>query len=323
MNDGGGAPVSANYDVVVAGGGLAGLSAGLASARLGRKTMVLVGDILGGQLLSINKIDGYPGFPEGIAGYDLGPMTQEQAAAAGAEFATSELATLAPDGGGWRLTASDGETYGARGVVIATGAGLKKLGVPGEERLFGKGVSHCASCDAPLMRGKSVAVIGGGDSAAQEALTLAEAAARVVILHRGAALRAQAAYRDAVASNPKIELRYNSEVMEIVGEASVTGVKVRDRATDGTSLVEVAGVFAYIGLAPNSAFVAGQIALDPDARIPTDSTMRTALKGICAAGAVRAGWPGRAAAAAGDGAAAAIAIDRYLSDDEWCVPIAR
>jgi len=111
--------------------------------------------------------------------------------------------------------------------------------------------------------------------------------------------------------------------LEIVGEASVTGVKVRDRATDGTSLVEVAGVFAYIGLAPNSAFVAGQIALEPDARIPTDSTMRTALKGICAAGAVCAGWPGRAAAAAGDGAAAAIAIDRYLSDDEWCVPIAR
>jgi thioredoxin reductase (NADPH) len=302
---------------------LAGLSAGLASARLGRKTLVLVGDILGGQLLSINKIDGYPGFPEGVAGYDLGPMTQEQGAAAGAEFGAAELAALTPEGRRWRLTASDGETYGAGGIVIATGAGLKKLGVPGEERLFGKGVSHCASCDAPLMRGKSVAVIGGGDSAAQEALTLAEAAARVVILHRGAALRAQAAYRDAVASNPKIELYCNSEVIEIVGEASVTGVKVRDRATGGTSLLEVAGVFAYIGLTPNSAFIAGQIALDPDGRIPTDSAMRTALKGVCAAGAVRAGWPGRAAAAAGDGAAAAIAIDRYLSDDAWSGPAAR
>lgn len=315
--------MSTNYDVVVAGGGLAGLSAGLASARLGRKTLVLVGDILGGQLLSINRIDGYPGFPEGIAGYDLCPITQEQATAAGAEFGTAELAALAPDGGRWRLTASDGETYDAGGVVIATGAGLKKLGVPGEERLFGKGVSHCASCDAPLMRGKSVAVIGGGDSAAQEALTLAEADARVVILHRGAALLAQAAYRDAVAGNPQIELRCNSEVTEIVGEASVTGVKVRDRATDGMSLLEVAGVFAYIGLAPNSAFLGGQIALDPDARIPTDSAMRTALKGVCAAGAVRAGWPGRAAAAAGDGAAAAIAIDRYLSNDAWGGPAAR
>ena len=213
--------------------------------------------------------------------------------------------------------ASNGETYGSRGIVIATGAGLKKLGIPGEDRLFGKGVSHCASCDAPLMRNKSVAVVGGGDSATQEALTLAESAARVVILHRGSALRAQAAYRNAVASNPKIELRSNTEATEIVGEASVTGVKVRDRTTDDMSLLDVAGVFAYIGLVPNSAFVAGQITLDPDARIPTDSAMRTALKGVCAAGAVRAGWSGRAAAAAGDGAAAAIAIDRYLSDDEW------
>lgn len=309
--------VNTEYDVVVAGGGLAGLSAGLASARLGRKTLVLVGDIPGGQLVSINKIDGYPGFPEGVAGYDLGPMTQEQAAAAGAEFVTAELAALASDGGRWRLTTSDGETCGARGVVIATGAGLRKLGIPGEDRLFGKGVSHCASCDAPLMRSKSVAVIGGGDSAAQEALTLAGSAARVVVLHHGSALRAQAVYRDAVAGNSKIELRCNNEVTEIVGEASVTGVKVRDRATDGISLIEVAGVFTYIGLVPNSAFVAEQIALDPDARIPTDCAMRTALKGVCAAGAVRAGWPGRAAAAAGDGAAAAIAIDRYLSDDSW------
>lgn len=315
--------MSTDYDVVVAGGGLAGLSAGLTSARLGRKTLVMVGDILGGQLLSINKIDGYPGFPEGIAGYDLCPITQEQATAAGAEFGTATLAALTPEGGRWRLTASDGETYGAGGVVIATGANLKKLGVPGEERLFGKGVSHCASCDAPLMRGKRVAVIGGGDSAAQEALTLAEADVRVVIVHRGAALRAQAAYRDALAGNPKIELRCNSEVTEIVGEASVTGVKVRDRATDGMSLLEVAGVFAYIGLAPNSASLAEQIVLDPDARIPTDSAMRTALKGVCAAGAVRAGWPGRAAAAAGDGAAAAIAIDHYLSNDAWGGPAAR
>jgi thioredoxin reductase (NADPH) len=309
--------VSTDYEVAVVGGGLAGLSAGLASARLGRKTLVLVGEILGGQLISINKIDGFPGFPEGVAGYDLGPMTQEQATAAGAEFVAAELAALALDGGQLRLTTSDGETYGARGVVIATGAALKKLGIPGEDRLFGKGVSHCASCDAPLMRSKSVAVIGGGDSAAQEALTLAESAARVVILHRGSALHAQAAYRDAVASNPKIELRYNSEVTEIVGEASVTGIEVHDRATGGMSLLEVAGVFAYIGLTPNSALVAGKIALDPDARIPTDGAMRTALKGVCAAGAVRAGFPGRAAAAAGDGAAAAIAIDRYLSDDEW------
>lgn len=309
--------VSTDYDVVVAGGGLAGLSAGLASARLGHRTLVLIADIPGGQLTSINRIDGYPGFPEGIAGYDLGPMTQEQAAAAGAAFVAAACAALAPDGRRWRLTASDGVVYGARGVVIATGAGLKTLGIPGEDRLFGKGVSHCASCDAPLLRGESVAVIGGGDSAAQEALTLAESAARVVILVRGSALHAQAAYRDAIATNPKIELRCKSEATEIIGDASVSGIRVRDRATGQVSVLDVAGVFAYVGLAPNSGLVAGQIVLDPDARIPTDGAMRTALAGVCAAGAVRAGWTGRAAAAAGDGTAAAIAINRYLSDDGW------
>jgi len=305
------------FDVVIAGSGIAGLTASLTSARLGRRTLLLTGDVLGGQLLSINRIDGFPGFAEGIAGYDLCPIAQEQAAAAGAEIAMTELTRLDAQDGRWLIATGTGDAYLARGVVLATGASLKELGVPGEERLRGKGVSHCASCDAPLLRGKEAAVVGGGDSAAQEALTLAESAAKVFMLHHGTALSAQADYRERVIQQPNIELRFNTIVEEIIGEAGLTGVRTRDAVSGTTAELDLAGVFVYVGLRANTAFLNGGIALDAAGKIPTDGAMRTALTGVCAAGAVRSGWLGRAAISAGDGATAAIAIDRYLSDDRW------
>jgi thioredoxin reductase (NADPH) len=298
-------------DVLIAGSGIAGLTAALTSARLGRKTLLLTGDVLGGQLLSIAKVDGYPGFPDGIAGYDLCPIAQEQAAAAGAQLRMTTLESLAPGDGGWRAGAGDGGQLTARAVILATGARLKTLGVPGEERLFGKGVSHCASCDAPLLKGKVAVVVGGGDSAFQEALALAEAAvARVILLHRGAAPAAQKAYREAVAAQSKIELRANAEVVEIIGEAAVEAVRT-ERET-----IAASAVFVYVGLAPNGAAAPAAVR-DNDGAVVTDAAMRTALPGLAAAGAVRAGWPGRAAASAGEGAAAAIAIDRALRDNRW------
>jgi thioredoxin reductase (NADPH) len=305
------------FDIVVAGSGIAGLTAAMTAARLGRKTLILTGDLLGGQLLSINRIDGFPGFPDGVAGYDLCPITQEQAQGAGAEMASSELARLAPGEDGWRIDTADGQALTARAVILATGAGLKTLGVPGEERLRGKGVSHCASCDAPLLKGRIVGVVGGGDSAAQEALTLAEAAARVVMVQRGEGLTAQAAYRDRILADPKIELRCNTEVEEILGKTQVTGIRLRDHAGGAVANLELAGVFVYIGLQPNSAALEGVVPLDADGAILSDGAMRTALRGVCAAGAVRSGWPGRAASSAGEGAAAAIAADRYLGSDAW------
>jgi thioredoxin reductase (NADPH) len=308
--------MSGEYDVVVIGGGLAGLTAALTSGRLGRRTALLTGGVLGGQLVSIEKVEGVPGFPDGVAGYDLCPMTHEQADAAGVECLMAGCEQLAEQGNHWAL-ASDGNTMIARAVIIATGTALAKLGVPGEERLFGRGVSECASCDAPLLRDKVAVVVGGGDSAMQEALTLGEHVAKVVMLERSSALSGQASYRDRIGAHGKIEVRLGATVSEIIGDQSVSRVRVKDVSSGAESELATAAVFAFVGLVPNTQLFRGLLPLDPTGRICVDAAMRTPAKGICAAGNVRHGSPHRAAGAMGDGAAAAIAIDRYLATGAW------
>jgi thioredoxin reductase (NADPH) len=308
--------VTEDYEVIVAGGGIGGLTAALHAARAGRSTLVLGGNAPGGLLLSIEKVEGVPGFPEGVPGYDLCPMLQEQAEEAGAEVRMQELAGLEPTDDGWRATTDDVELQ-ARAVILATGARLKHLGVPGEERLQGRGVSHCASCDAPLLRDRTVGVIGGGDSALQESLTLADQVAEVVVLHRGDELDAQATYRQRAEEHPKITVRYRTVVEEILGDDKVAGVRARDLATDSAEELELAGVFVYVGLQPNSELVQDRLELDADQRIATDAAMRTELPGLFAAGYVRRGSLGQAAISAGDGANAAKTADRYLQTGEW------
>lgn len=308
-------------EVVIVGGGVAGLTAGLTSARAGRMTRVLTGPALGGHLVSIERIDGYPGFPDGVPGYDLCPIIQEQAAGAGAEFAATEATGLhaddaAPARGRWRVTTGEGDVR-ARAVVIATGTTLKTLGIPGEEQLRGKGVSHCASCDAPLLRGRIVGVVGGGDSALQEALTLAQHASRVIVLHRGTAFSAQDAYVQRVKENPKIEVRFGTVVEEALGNGGLKSVRTRTVGDGKTGVLELAGLFVYVGLAPATTLLDGVLALDASGRIPVDGEMRTDVPGLFAAGTVRSGSAGRAASAAGDGAAAALSVDRYLRDGAW------
>lgn len=303
-------------DVAIAGGGVAGLTAAVTAARLGRKTLVLTGDVPGGQLMSIEKIEGYPGFPEGVPGYDLCPMLQDQAAAAGAEFMMTGMERLDAQDGQWRLTTGEGDIL-ARAVLVATGSSLKKLDVPGEQRLTGNGVSQCASCDAPLLRDRIVVVVGGGDSAMQEALTLAAFAARIIILHRGDALTGQTCYRDRVTAHRKIDIRFDTAVTAILGEAKVTGLRTRQLRDGAVAELEVAAIFAYVGLQPNSAVLQDRLSLDPDGKIPTDGRMRSELIGVCAAGTVRGQSPCRAVSAAGDGASAAVTLDRYLTDGAW------
>jgi thioredoxin reductase (NADPH) len=243
-------------------------------------------------------------------------MTQDQAASAGAELEQGVATALEADGDAWRIT-SAAQDCSARAVIVATGTTLMSLGVPGEERLRGKGVSHCASCDAPLLRNRRVVVAGGGDSAFQEALTLAEHATAVTIVHRGTTSTAQRTFRARVEAHSKIELRAGCEVVEILGEEAVDGARVR--VVEGSGLVdlEAAAVFVYIGLAPCTALVRDVVRLSTSGHVPTDAELRTAHRGLFAAGTVRAGAAGRAVAAAGEGALAALAADEFLRTGRW------
>jgi thioredoxin reductase (NADPH) len=302
---------SGEYEVVVVGAGLAGLTAGLFAARQGRRTLVIECAVPGGHLVNVHQIEDYPGFPEGVAGYELCPRLQEQAARYGAAFELAAVERLDRHDGGWRVSTGSG-IYQAAAMIVASGSRPRALGVPGEERLAGRGVSHCASCDGPLFAGQTVAVVGGGDSAAQEALALTEYAARVVVLHRGAALSAQQTYRQRLLEHPAVEVHYGITVEEVLGDQSVSGVRVRDASSGAERHLELAGLFVYVGLQPNTDFLRHLDVLDLTRRLSTDIWMRTALPGLFAAGDVRADSAGQAITAGGDGATAALAAHRYL-----------
>jgi thioredoxin reductase (NADPH) len=303
-------------DVAVVGGGLAGLSAALQAARLGRRCTVFTGPTPGGLLVGIESIQGLPGHPDGIAGYDLGPMTQEAAMDAGVECITADADKLGREGAQWIVSSAEGSVKSGA-VIVACGGHLRTLGIPGEDRLFGKGVSHCASCDAPLLRNRPVAVVGGGDAACQEALTLAAHASEVHLLVRGSALRAQKFWRDRVAAQRKIAVRYGVTVGEVVGDSAVTAVRLA-----GGQQVPVDALFVYAGLVPNTAFLAATVQLDAGGFIGVDAAMRASAPGLLGAGYARAGGSGQAAGAAADGIAAAFSAHQYLESGRWPAPAA-
>lgn len=304
------------YEIIIIGGGIAGMSAALTAARLGRKTLILSGGVPGGELLNIERIDGIPGHEDGIAGYDFCPITQELADAVGAEFAMEEASAITAEGDGWKVAAG-GSDYAAPAVILATGARLAKLGVPGEAEFAGKGVSHCASCDGPLLRGKLVVVAGGGDSGMQEALTLAAHAEKTVLVERAGHLTGQAAYIAAVVANPAIEVLTGREVSAIEGEGRVERVRIRDVATGVESTIQADGIFAFVGLEPDPGPAAALVARDAEGRVTVDAMLRTSARGIFAAGNLRSGNGWRAAAAMGDGASAACAASQYCASRDW------
>lgn len=303
----------ADYDVVIVGSGLAGLTAGLFAARHGLSTLVLEANIPGGHLINIEKIEDFPGFPDGIAGYDLCPNVQRQAADHGAQFQRVEVQRLeAQDRLWWVVTAE--ERHRTKAVIVATGSSLKELGIPGETRLIGRRVGHCASCDGPLYNGRVVGVVGGGDSALQEALTLTNYVERVILFHEAADFSAQHGYQERVLGHPKIEVRYQTVVEEILGEDGVSGVRVRHVATGGKARIDLAGVFVYVGLRPNTAFLKNTLRLSHTGHVPTDVWMRTERPGLYAVGDIRQDSASQAITSAGEGAVAAIAVYRYIKE---------
>jgi thioredoxin reductase (NADPH) len=313
--------MTAEWDVVVVGAGLAGSTAALFSARHGQSTLVVdAGLVPGGQMFNIARIEDFPGFPQGVAGYDLCPMLQEQAAVAGAEFRPSTVDALAPTETGWSVTGT-GEPVETRVVIVATGSTPRRLGVPGEDRLLGRGISHCASCDGPIYRGRAVAVIGGGDSALLETLELADHVQNVTVFVRGGALRGQDTYASRVQAAENVSLVYSTVVEEILGEDAVSGVRTRNVATGETAEVEVAAVFPYVGSEPQTSLLAPHIELDPQGRAPTDAWMRTVRPALLVAGEARSDSAAQAVTVAGDGATAAIAAGRYLATGAWA-PVA-
>ena len=304
----------AEYDVIVIGSGLAGLTTGLFAARHGLATLVMESNIPGGHLMNIEKIEDFPGFPDGIAGYDLCPNLQRQAADYGAEFQRAEVLRLEAQENIWSVITEE-ESHRAKSVIVATGSTLKCLGVPGEEKLMGRGVSHCASCDGPLYNGQTVGVVGGGDSALQEALTLANYAEQVLLFHNGESFSAQQTYLQRVLDSAKITPRHRTVIEEVLGDEVVTGVRLRDLATNESIQVSLSGVFVYIGLKPNTEFLINVLPLSDTGHVPTDLWMQTDLSGLFAVGDIRENSAAQAITSAGDGATAAIAAYRYIKEN--------
>jgi thioredoxin reductase (NADPH) len=301
-----------DVDLVIVGAGVAGLTAAMVAGRYGLAVTVVEQLGPGGQIINAERIENFPGFPQGLGGHELGPLLHAQAEVAGAEFILDIVESLEVDGE-HRIVRAAGETLRARAVIIAAGSAMRSLGIAGEERLIGRGVSHCASCDGALFAGQPVAVIGGGDSALDEALVLAAHTSRVMIIHRGEQLDAQQVLQARAAANAKITVVLRTSVEEIVGEDAVSALRLRDLAAGSERLEAVKGVFIYVGLEPNTTFLRGVLTLDAAGHIWTDINMRTSLAGVFAAGDIRKHSVAQLAAAAGDGATAAISAVRYLA----------
>ncbi len=308
--------MASDYDVLIIGGGLAGLTAGMYAARYGLNTGLIEQMMGGAQIINIEKIENFPGFPEGISGAELAPSVQEQAMDAGAEFIMTEATSVSRDGD-YRVVSCDGDSYRAKAVIVAAGSQLRQLGIPGEEEFNGRGVSHCATCDGPMYMGEVVGVVGGGDSAADEALTLTEYAGRVLLFHRRDQLRAQRVLQDRLARHPKIEILWNTVVEEILGEDTVSGVRARNVVTNLDSVLELSGLFVYVGLEPNSELVKGLAKLDNAGHIQVGLSMETSVPGLYAAGDIRQNSVAQLVSSAGDGATAAIAAFHYIRGKHW------
>jgi thioredoxin reductase (NADPH) len=299
--------------VLIAGSGPAGLTAALYTARANLHPIVLEGAEAGGQLMLTTEVENYPGFPAGILGPELMGKMREQAQRFGAEFVTADVTKVDLAGPPFRVWV-DTQEYTGKALIVATGAKAKMLGLPGERQYLGRGVSTCATCDGFFFRGRELAVVGGGDSALEEATFLTRFATKVTVVHRRDRLRASKVMQDRAFANPKVEFAWNSVVEEVLGDQTVTGVRLRNLADGSESVLDVAGLFVAIGHTPNTDLFAGQLELDEAGYVvtPRPPSTATSVDGVFAAGDVVDHVYRQAVTAAGTGCAAAIDAERWL-----------
>lgn len=300
------------YDMIILGGGPGGYTAALYAARAGMDVVVLEKLSPGGQMAQTHQIDNYPGFPEGIDGFTLAMQMQQQAERFSAKTEYAQVEKLDLEENPKRVITGEG-IYLAKTVVIATGAGPRELGVPGEKELLGRGVAYCAACDGMFYRDKTVVVVGGGNSAAADALLLSRIARKVILVHRRDTLRATKIYHEPLQNAENLELRWNSAVTELLGEDKLAGVKLRNLVTGEESLVSADGIFISVGRKPATEFVAGQLELDQNGYVVADESTVTGIPGVYAVGDVRTKPLRQIITAAADGAAAVHEAEAYLA----------
>ncbi|NLW18370.1 MAG: thioredoxin-disulfide reductase [Candidatus Cloacimonetes bacterium] len=302
------------YDVMIIGGGPAGLSAAIYAARGGLKTGLFEKGIIGGQITVTNDVENYPGFPEPLSGFELTERMRQQAEIYKAKFIDEEVTAIGMEGL-CKIIETSENTYRTKSLIICTGAHPRLLNVPGEERFTGRGVSYCATCDGALYRDKVVAVVGGGDSAVEEALFLTRFAKKVYIIHRRDELRAQKIIQERALKNPKVEMVWDTVVQKIHGTEQLENLELYNRRTEKVSFLPVDGVFIYVGILPNNELLESRLELDSSGFVLTNENMHTNVPGIYAAGDIRHTPLRQVVTATSDGAIAAYSAEKWIMEN--------
>ncbi|WP_373500631.1 thioredoxin-disulfide reductase [Desulfococcus sp.] len=300
-----------DFDLVIIGGGPAGLTAGLYAARARLRTLLLEGHLPGGQVLITDRVENYPGYPEGITGIDLVRGMTDQAKRFGLEMDARKVESLSLEGP-VKVVNAGGRSFRTCAVVVATGASPKKLGVPGEDQFFGKGISSCATCDGPFYKDRVVAAVGGGDTAVQESVFLTKFASKVYLIHRRDRFRAEKILQERALGNEKIEILWDTVVTGVSGLTHVENIHIRNLKSGEGRTLRADAFFVWIGIHPNADFLGDGLARDAQGFIQTDDHMATSVPGIFAAGDVRATPLRQIATAVGDGALAAASAEHYI-----------
>lgn len=299
------------YELIIIGGGPAGLTAGLYASRARLSTLLIEKGIMGGQITNAELVENYPGFPQGISGFELGQLMHQQATKYGLETFIAEVSGVEFAEAIKVIHTSEG-TYQAKAVIIAGGSEHGKLGIPGEERLLGKGVSYCATCDGALFRDQRVAVLGGGDAAITEALFLTRFASKVMVIHRRDQLRASKILQEKAFASPKIDFFWDTVVEEIIGDGEVRELRLRNVKNGKRFTLAASGVFIYVGLKPNTDYLKDILPLDEAGHILVNPLMETKIPGVFAAGDICHNSARQAITAAGSGATAALSAERFI-----------